>query len=90
MAQICTHAFVAGRVQGVWYRNSTRNAALAEGVAGWARNLSDGRVEVLLCGEEAAVRRVVDWLHEGPRGASVTSVEVEQLPFEALAGFDIF
>ena len=90
MAKICIHAFVSGRVQGVWYRNSTRNEALAGNVTGWARNLPDGRVEVMVCGEEPTVQRVAGWLHEGPPGASVSNVDAEQLPFEVFQGFSIY
>ena len=90
MAKICIHAFVSGRVQGVWYRNSARNAALAQGVTGWARNLPDGRVEVMLCGDESAVQSVAGWLHEGPPGASVSNVDAERLSFEAIQEFSIF
>ena len=89
MAKICIHAFVSGRVQGVWYRNSTRNEALAASVTGWARNLPDGRVEVMLCGDESAVQDVVAWLHKGPAGARVRGVVTEKMPFEAMSGFSV-
>jgi len=69
-------ALVAGRVQGVWFRESCRDAALAAGVAGWVRNLADGRVEVVLEGPPAAVDRVVAWCRRGPRRAHVDGVDV--------------
>jgi acylphosphatase len=69
-------ALVSGRVQGVWFRESCREQALAAGVAGWVRNLADGRVEAVLEGPPAAVDRVVRWCHEGPRRAHVERVEV--------------
>jgi acylphosphatase len=68
---------IAGRVQGVWFRESCREQAVAVGVTGWIRNLSDGRVEAVLEGPEAAVDRVVQWCHEGPRSARVDRVDVE-------------
>ena len=72
---ICIHAHVSGRVQGVWFRAFTRERALEAGVTGWAKNLSDGRVEVMRCGEEAAVEQVLAAIHEGPPNASVSHVD---------------
>jgi acylphosphatase len=69
-------ALISGRVQGVWFRESCREQALAAGVAGWVRNLADGRVEAVLEGPPAAVDRVVRWCHEGLRRAHVERVEV--------------
>jgi acylphosphatase len=67
---------VAGRVQGVWFRESCRDRALAAGVAGWVRNLDDGRVEVVLEGPPAAVDEVVAWCRQGPPRARVDRVDV--------------
>ena len=69
-------ASVAGRVQGVWFRESCRDQAQAAGVAGWVRNLADGRVEVVLEGPPAAVDEVLAWCRRGPRRARVDGVEV--------------
>lgn len=74
---ICLRCFVTGRVQGVFFRESTRQEAESLGVTGSAANLPDGRVEVLACGEEPAVRALVDWLWQGPRLAEVEDVKVE-------------
>jgi acylphosphatase len=72
---------VSGRVQGVWFRESCREQATLAGVAGWARNLFDGRVEVVLEGPPAAVDRVVAWCGLGPNRARVESVAVvEEAP----------
>jgi acylphosphatase len=67
---------VAGRVQGVWFRESCRDRALATGASGWVRNLADGRVEVVLEGPAAAVDEVIAWCRRGPRRARVDGVEV--------------
>jgi acylphosphatase len=67
---------VSGWVQGVWFRESCREQAVAAGVTGWVRNLADGRVEAVLEGPEPAVDRVVRWCHAGPRRARVDGVEV--------------
>ena len=66
--------FVAGKVQGVWFRASTREQALALGLRGYANNLADGTVEVLAVGEEAAVARLAEWLGHGPAQARVDRV----------------
>ena len=66
---------VSGRVQGVWYRETCRRRAEAAGVAGHARNLDDGRVEVVLEGDEPAVARVEAWARSGPSRARVDQVE---------------
>lgn len=69
--------YIAGKVQGVWFRASAREQALALGLRGYANNLRDGRVEVLAAGEEAAVERLAQWLHRGPPNARVDRVERE-------------
>lgn len=71
-------AVVSGRVQGVWFRESTRRAADAAGISGWVRNLPDGRVEALLEGESGAVATVLAFLHEGPPMARVEHVSLEE------------
>jgi acylphosphatase len=82
---IARRCFVAGRVQGVFYRASTRQQAQTLGVTGYARNLPDGRVEVLACGPAAAVDALCAWLWQGSPASSVTSVEVIELPPAAIA-----
>ncbi len=72
---VCRRCIVAGRVQGVFFRASTRARAARLGVTGYASNLDDGRVEVLACGSAAAVAALCDWLWQGPEHALVTSVE---------------
>lgn len=84
---ICRRCFVSGRVQGVWYRGSTRREALALGVTGHARNLPDGRVEVLACGEPSAVDALCAWLHRGPVHADVRDVTCESVPDAAPGTF---
>lgn len=73
---ICKRCFVSGRVQGVFYRASTAERARALGITGYARNLADGRVELLACGEEAAVKELCEWLWQGPPAAQVEAVEI--------------
>jgi acylphosphatase len=76
---ICRRSFVSGRVQGVFYRGTCVKKALSLGVRGHARNLDDGRVEVLACGEAAAVDALIAWLWEGSAASKVTAVETVDL-----------
>lgn len=86
----CIHCLVSGRVQGVMFRAATQHEAQRLGLGGWARNLPDGRVEVLACGERERLERLQEWLREGPEHARVDGLEVEERPFDAtLQGFDV-
>ena len=78
---------ISGRVQGVFFRDTCRRVAVEHGVAGWVRNLPDGRVEAVFEGLADDVRRLVDWAHRGPRLAVVEAVTVEPQPPEGLAAF---
>ena len=73
-------ARVGGRVQGVYYRASTVEAAERLGVAGWVRNCADGSVELEAEGPTAAVEGLLAWCRTGPAGARVTGVDVEWIP----------
>jgi acylphosphatase len=79
---------IAGRVQGVGFREATVDAARAAGVVGWVRNRADGTVEVLVQGSSDAVDRLVAWCRRGPPFARVTGVEV--VPAVADAALDDF
>jgi acylphosphatase len=80
---------VHGKVQGVFYRDSTRDAARNEGVAGWAANRSDGTVEVVLEGPAEAVESVVGYCRRGPSSAEVHAVDEHEETPEGLSGFQI-
>ncbi|OPZ60794.1 MAG: Acylphosphatase [Deltaproteobacteria bacterium ADurb.Bin510] len=81
---------VAGLVQGVWYRASTRREAQRLNLSGWVRNLPDGRVEIQAQGPDQALEELIHWCHEGPPGARVTAVTVEPLaPEPQLCGFEV-
>jgi acylphosphatase len=79
---------VSGRVQGVFFRASTRNEAERLGVAGVAKNLSDGRVEVVACGSDAALDALEQWLWQGPSAARVDEVVREAIDDRAMRGFE--
>ena len=70
------HVLVSGRVQGVYFRATTRDTAREHGVDGWVRNRDDGRVEAVFEGPEEDVRALVSFCHEGSSAARVESVDV--------------
>jgi acylphosphatase len=74
------HVQVSGRVQGVWFRDSCRERARAEGVGGWIRNRGDGAVEAEFEGPPAPVERMVAWCRTGPPRARVDAVDVTTVP----------
>ena len=85
----CRRAWITGRVQGVWFRGSTQSEALRLGITGWANNLADGRVEVLMCGSERALDQLEAWLHYGPATARVDQVEVVTEVWQPFEDFSI-
>lgn len=75
MTHICRRYLISGRVQGVFYRGSAQQQALQLGLCGWVRNLSDGRVECLACGEQKSLEILEKWLEIGPQAAKVTNIK---------------
>lgn len=71
----CRRFRVTGRVQGVFFRDSTRSVARQLGLTGYAKNLPDGSVEVLACGQPQPLDRLAEWLGTGPPMAAVDGVE---------------
>ena len=78
---------VSGRVQGVGYRDTCRRVATERGVAGWVRNLGDGRVEAVFEGTEEQVDGMVEWAQRGPGLSTVADIAVQTEPAEGLAEF---
>lgn len=83
----CARFIIRGRVQGVFFRASTRDRALRLGLTGHAKNLADGSVEVVASGQREAVDELDGWLHHGPPAAVVEDVRREALPDQAWRGF---
>jgi acylphosphatase len=78
MAELArVHVLVEGRVQGVFFRASTRDEARARGLTGWVRNRPDGRVEAVFEGDKRVVENMLAWCHMGPPYSHVDHVEVE-------------
>jgi acylphosphatase len=84
------HVWVSGRVQGVFFRGATERRMRELGLAGWVRNLADGRVEAVVEGEREQVEQALGFLRTGPRGALVERVELCEEPATGeLADFEI-
>ena len=88
MDNIRVRLIIQGRVQGVWFRDSTRREAMRLGVNGWVKNRRDGSVEALAEGPEERVKQLITWCHHGPSHARVTDIQQTE---EAWQGeFDSF
>ncbi len=87
--RVCFRCLVAGRVQGVFFRAAAREQAQRLGLTGYARNLSDGRIEILVCGKPDLVGQLREWLCIGPPSAKVTGVVCEPGVFPHLSRFNI-
>ncbi|MBT3011977.1 MAG: acylphosphatase [Candidatus Thiodiazotropha sp. (ex Lucina aurantia)] len=87
--KICVRCHVAGRVQGVFYRATTRHEARQLGIKGYAKNLHDGRVEVVACGSVEAIEALQSWLSKGPADARVTGVSCEAIDYRDYQSFTI-
>lgn len=88
-ATIRRRALISGRVQGVFFRDTTRREAHRHGVCGWVRNLPDGRVEAEFEGERGAVEAMLAFARTGPEHALVEDVEVSSVDPEGCSGFHI-
>ncbi len=85
----CMQCLVAGRVQGVFFRASAQKEARRLGLTGHARNLPDGRVEVVACGDPAALEAMREWLREGPPQARVSDLTCRPYDGSASSTFSI-
>jgi acylphosphatase len=75
MDNVRTHLVIEGRVQGVFFRDTTRREAVGLGLRGWVKNCFDGSVEVVAEGPRDAVENLVEWCHHGPPAARVTALQ---------------
>ncbi len=85
----CRHFLVSGQVQGVFFRASAQATASGLGLTGWVRNLPDGRVELVACGDEAGLKKLERWLWQGPSYARVEEVEVSDTAPETFTDFTV-
>lgn len=86
---VCRRCFVSGKVQGIFFRASARHEAEQLGISGYARNLSDGRVEVLACGTKSSVDQFSLWLSKGPQQAQVINLSCESVEIIPPATFTV-
>lgn len=86
---VCYVAHISGRVQGVYFRASAQQQAIDYSLSGYARNLADGDVEVMLCGEQESIEKMLAWLAEGPEQAEVSNIQHQQVPWQEHHFFSI-
>lgn len=84
----CLHLIISGRVQGVWFRESMRQEALSVGATGWVRNLPDGRVEAMVCGNEITLESMLKWARRGSPLAQVAGIEMSEAPSKPYSSFE--
>jgi acylphosphatase len=82
------HVLISGRVQGVWYRASTKQKAEELGITGWVRNTKDGNVEATFEGEEEKIDEMINWCYKGPSLAKVSNIDIKNN--QEIIGFDEF
>ena len=87
--KVRVRVLISGRVQGVFFRESTKRRAMELGVNGWVRNLRDGRVEAVFEGDEGDVKRMIEWCRRGPELAVVERVEIIREEPKGETGFTI-
>ena len=89
MPDKCIRALITGRVQGVFFRDSTRQQARRFDIRGYAKNLPDGRVEVIACGDADNLDKLINWLYSGPEYSQVDNVTVHTINIDVPSGFYI-
>ncbi len=85
----CIHAIVTGKVQGVFFRDSARQKAQSLNLSGWIKNLPNGCVELVACGDRDPIMMLTEWLWEGPPAAEVNNVTWEEIPEENHKEFSV-
>ena len=88
MTEVAKRLRIHGEVQGVFYRAWSAEQARSLGLRGWVRNRRDGSVEMLLCGEDESVARMIDLCRQGPPAARVERIDVEEASEPAPVGFE--
>lgn len=83
------HALISGKVQGVFFRQSTQKKARQLSISGWVKNLTDGRVELMATGDDANIAAFCAWLKQGPRLASVDAVAIHDVETQPFVEFSV-
>lgn len=87
--QICKLFKITGHVQGVWFRASTKDQANILGIKGWAKNMPDGSVEVMACGDPEKIQLLHEWLKKGPQLARVDAVDCIDVELQNFSEFTV-
>jgi acylphosphatase len=87
--KVCFQVHVSGIVQGVFFRASAQQQAIECSISGYARNLADGDVELMVCGEQDNVDAMLTWLKHGPENAEVSEMQSKQIPLQEFNHFSI-
>lgn len=89
MKKLCIHAVISGKVQGVFFRDSTRKKAEELNLTGWVQNLPNAQVELLACGDADSMTQFIEWLWQGPPLACVTEVDWTEENWQTLTAFNV-
>jgi len=87
--KVCFQVHVSGVVQGVFFRASAQQEAIEYSISGYARNLADGDVELMVCGVQEDVDKMLAWLKHGPENADVKDIKIKQVPLQEFNHFSI-
>ena len=87
--RVCHHYSVSGIVQGVFFRDSTREKARSLNISGYAKNMADGSVEIIACGSAENIAKMSEWLKRGPPMATVDGIEEQIVSDREFTGFRI-
>ena len=85
----CYQIKISGMVQGVFFRDSAKQEAKKLGLVGYAKNLADGSVEIVACGDEEKIKEFISWCRQGPDSAKVEKTEISETPFQNFKDFQI-
>lgn len=83
------HVYISGNVQGIGFRQFIKHKAQELNIKGWVKNLPDGRVEVMLAGDQANIKKMLEFCRKGPFLAEVKRLKTEELPDQKFESFDI-
>lgn len=87
--EVCIKAVVSGKVQGVFFRDTTVKKAHQWQLTGWVKNTSDGNVELIACGEQENIKKFIEWLWQGSAASKVDNVHWEEILWESFDDFII-
>lgn len=80
---------ISGKVQGVFFRQSTKEKAISLGITGIVKNLPDGNVYIIACGTAAQLKTLIDWCRQGPARAKVTGIKTQEISLQEFNNFSI-